>query len=205
MYFKHKWYLLHIKLYNLGFFLLKKTSNSNTFASNAIVAFHTSARFAIHTWNFYKILKKIVPLFTGTSMRRPNMHFFALGVSGMYFFEKFFSLLEKSTINIVFDWGFGVITNRRRMFFNYYKNSRVCFQEHPEIAFLLSILGRQKVVTTELRNAQIISTGITEYGEIGYVDFPIPSNADLKYVYIYFRLAIRLIAMQPGFFSYARI
>lgn len=204
MCFKHKWYILHCKLYNLGFFYLKKHERPNNFISNAVVAFHTQNYYGVHSWYFYKVIKKIVPIFSSITYGRPNVYFFFLGTRGEDFFKQFFSILHKSTMNIIFDWGFGIITNRMRMFVNYYIEERFCHQEQPEIAFLLSVLGRQKVVTTELRNAQLLSTGLTEYGDIGFVDFPIPASVSLNYVYIFFKLAARLVVRHQRFFAYAR-
>jgi hypothetical protein len=120
------------------------------------------------------------------------------------FFKNFFTILQKTYINIIFDWGFGILTNKVRLFLNYCKTGKFCFEEFPDVVFLLSILDRQRVVTTELRRGGILSIGLADYANSSYVDYPLAANISLQYLYFFFRLVLKLIVKEQQQFSFFR-
>jgi hypothetical protein len=193
---KPNWFLTHKRLLLLGFFQLEKYLKYDNPLYNSMLVFHSKVTYFINPLIFIRVMKKIYPLIANIVLNSGIFFFFSLGETGLVFFNKFFTLLKKSKVDVVFDWGFGVLTNRVRMYFNCFLEGKFSFEEFPEIAFLLSILGRQKVITTELRRGNILSIGLVEYGDSGCVDYPLAAKASSEYVYILFRLMATIIVKE---------
>jgi hypothetical protein len=188
---------------SLGFFFLARFSNNENFVRNKLVSYRTVANNITNTYIFFKVFKKIYPIIKSTISNSGIFFFISLSESGVIFFKEFFTFLKRSKVNIIFDWGFGILTNRLRIYVNHYLYGRKhYFVDFPDIAFLMSTKGRQKVVTTELKRCNILSVGIVSYLDSEYVDYPIISNASIQYLFFFYKCALKIIWLEEERFTW---
>jgi hypothetical protein len=106
----------------------------------------------------------------------------------------FYSLVKKIRAYCIYDWGYGILTNYKRVYYEFFleKKGRLLYRL-PDIIFLLRILEKQHYIMTEVQNGGTLSLGLVDYENSLHMDYPIPSNTSSEYSYFFFRLLAKLI------------
>jgi hypothetical protein len=140
-------------------------------------------------------IKKIYPLINFLLLKESLFLFINIDKNNDGFLTKiFYSLVKKIRAYCIYDWGYGILTNYTRVYYEFFLEKKgELLHKLPDIVFLLRILEKQHYIMTEVQNAGTLSLGLVDYENSLHIDYPIPSNTSSEYSYFFFRLLSKLI------------
>ena len=143
--------------------------------------------------NIQKVIRSLKPLIKNILIKRSVFLFLTLNEHCDSFYESFYQVMLNLNIDVIYDWGFGILTNRARIYFDYYVNRKYCFEVFPDVVFLSGIFGRKKVVMTELKTKCILTVGIIDQKKLILLDYSLPGKVSIEYLYYFFKLLLFLL------------
>jgi hypothetical protein len=192
-------FLLFKKLSILGLFRIK---NSETFGENGFYYAHLShfEKKVCHleVEGLLRCIAKLYPLINLLLLKESLFLFINIDKNSNGFLTKvFYSLVKKIRAYCIYDWGYGILTNYIKAYYEFSLENKAKLHKFPDIIFLLRILEKQHYIMTEVQNAGTLCLGLVDYENSSYIDYPIPSNTSSEYSYFFFRLLIKLIKTSP--------
>lgn len=188
-------FLIFKKLSILGLFYNKSTSlidNSNYY--NKYILYKES-NISYLSMNFLiKNIQKLYNIIYLLLLKHNTFLFISLDNYDSSFLVKIaYSLIKKIKVYCIFDWGFGLLTNFSRVYYQLLLEQREYLYKIPEVIFFLRILEKPHYYKVEFQNVSSLSIGIIDYRNSGFLDYPIPSNDSLEYSYFFFRILIKIL------------
>jgi hypothetical protein len=186
-------FLLFKKLSLLGLFRMK-ISGKNGFY-NLHLSYAQKRICSLSLGTMFGCIKKLYPLINLFLLKESLFLFINIDKNNDGFLTKiFYSLVKKIRAYCIYDWGYGILTNYTRVYYEFFleKKDKLLYKL-PDIVFLLRILEKQHYIMTEVQNAGTLSLGLVDYENSLHMDYPIPSNTSLEYSYFFFRLLTKLI------------
>jgi hypothetical protein len=198
--------MLFSKQINIKFLLFKKLSIIGLFKIKNLEIFSENSAYNTHVSYFDKkicsismgvifdCMNKLYPLINLLLLKKSVFLFINIDKNQNGFLTKiFYSLLKKIRAYCVYDWGYGLLTNYTRTYYEFFLEKKEELYKFPDIIFLLRILEKQQYVMTEVTSAGTLSLGLVDYGNSAHIDYPIPSNTSSEYSYFFFKLLGKLI------------
>jgi hypothetical protein len=187
--------LLFKKLSLLGLFRTKnlEISGENGFC-NIYFSYFENKRSSISIIGLRNCIIKLYPLINLILVKESLFLFINVDGNRSSFLTKiFYSLLKKINAYCIYDWGFGLLTNFSKKYYEFFLEKQAQLHKLPDIVFLLRVLEKQHCIMTEIQNAGALSLGLVDYENSSSVDYPIPSNTSTEYSYFFFKLLTKVI------------
>ena len=190
-----KKFLLFKKLSLLGLFRTKNSviSGENGFY-NIYLSYFEKNTSSISLIGLLNCINKLYPLISLLLLKESLFLFINIDNNCSSFLTKiFYSLLKKIKAYCIYDWGFGLLTNFSKTYYEFFLEKQAQLHKLPDIIFLLRVLEKQHYIMTEVQNAGTLSLGLVDYENSSSVDYPIPSNTSSEYSYFFFKLLVKFI------------
>lgn len=190
-----KKFLLFKKLSLLGLF---RTKNSGVFGENGFyniyISYFEKNTSSISLVAVFNCINKLYPLISLLLSKESLFLFINIDNNCSSFLTKiFYSLLKKIKSYCIYDWGFGLLTNFSKTYYEFFLEKQAQLHKLPDIIFLLRVLEKQHYIMTEVQNVGTLSLGLVDYENSSSIDYPIPSNTSSEYSYFFFKLLVKFI------------
>lgn len=178
------------RLKSLGFFRQKKKDFENVQHLNLVLWKNNNFFLSLKTISFG--LSNILPILISLNIIKSCFLFIDLKKTNLFFLNNFYRLISYLTAFIIYDWGYGIISNFFSIELEFYTYTA---NKYPSLAFVLSTLKQQKLICNELNKKNILSIGLISLENSIYLDYPIFIKPSSEYSCVFFQFLLKVIKL----------
>lgn len=116
--------------------------------------------------------------------------------------KSLFNIIKSLTINLSYDWGFGFLSNHKKMNIHLTSKFKYHFPWHPNIIVFLRMFEKEYTIMSEVNRFQILTIWLINFNISKFVDYPVPATESPEYVYFFFKFLLNFVINEFKFNSF---